>query len=103
MLRRLRALLGGALDGTLDMGGFGDASRAVPAFVKVLNGEVTDRFVSKTMNCLDKTGLVLGRSPVLAFEIRKGFVLLVAHWALAIAVLALLIPTFLLGKWVYST
>lgn len=30
-------------------------------------------------------------------------VLLVAHWALAIAVLALLIPTFVLGKWVYST
>lgn len=30
-------------------------------------------------------------------------VLLVAHWALAIAVLALLIPTFVLGRWVYST
>jgi 4-hydroxybenzoate polyprenyltransferase len=30
-------------------------------------------------------------------------VLLVAHWAFAIAVLALLVPTFVLGKWVYST
>jgi 4-hydroxybenzoate polyprenyltransferase len=30
-------------------------------------------------------------------------VLLVAHWTLAIGVLALLIPSFVLGKWVYST
>lgn len=30
-------------------------------------------------------------------------VLLVAHWSLAVGVLSLLIPTFVLGKWVYST